>query len=185
MLALSATGVLALGLAAPVGAATDSSVTQDVVPGILHASVATLGLDPVTFSHSDQLSNGSMTLTVDDSTDSNAGWDVTIVSSSFTWDPGTTGATGGISIPAANFSVETAATPNVTDGQALDPTNGPKVPAGFAPATLDTAREVLQADPTAGNGVYTQALGVTLTVPGDSTIGTYTGTVTTTITAAP
>ena len=36
-----------------------------------------------------------------------------------------------------------------------------------------------------GAGTYTQALGVTLTIPAMSRVGVYTGTLTTTITSAP
>jgi len=50
---------------------------------------------------------------------------------------------------------------------------------------LDTARKVVQANATYGEGTYDQALGVSLTIPAESRAGTYTGTLTTTVTAAP
>jgi hypothetical protein len=73
----------------------------------------------------------------------------------------------------------------MTAGQAVDATNGPKVPATSPLATLETARKVIQAEANYGQGTYTQALGVRLVIPGMSRAGTYTGTLTTSITAAP
>jgi hypothetical protein len=183
MLALSATGVLALGLAAPAGAV--DTVTQSVTAGTRTASVADLPFTAVAYSHSAQTATGSMTLTADDSTGSNAGWNVTILSSAFVWSAGTGGATSGTDIPAADFSLTSAAAPTMTAGQAVDATGGPMVPTTSPVGTLDTARKTVQANTTFGNGTYDQALGVSLTIPADSAAGTYTGTLTTTISAAP
>ena len=62
---------------------------------------------------------------------------------------------------------------------------GPQVPPTSPVGTLDTPRQVLYATAGYGNGSYTQALNVSLTIPELSRVGTYTGTLTTTITAAP
>ena len=62
---------------------------------------------------------------------------------------------------------------------------GPQVPPTSPIGTLDTARKTLVATAAYGAGTYTQALGVTLTIPAMSRVGTYTGTLTTTITSAP
>jgi hypothetical protein len=59
------------------------------------------------------------------------------------------------------------------------------VPASSPVGTLDTARKVLQANAGHGKGNYSQALDVSLIVPADSVAGTYTGTLTVTITAGP
>jgi hypothetical protein len=45
--------------------------------------------------------------------------------------------------------------------------------------------KVLRAGVSYGQGTYTQGLNVALTVPANSRVGTYTGTLTTTISAAP
>jgi hypothetical protein len=126
-----------------------------------------------------------MTLTADDSSGSNAGWNVTIQSSAFLWTAGSGGASTGTDIPAANFALTSAAVPTMTAGQAVNVTAtfGPEV--GASTGTLDAARKVIQTGPTYGNGTYTQALGVALLIPAHSAAGTYTGTLTTTITAAP
>ncbi len=61
--------------------------------------------------------------------------------------------------------------------------NGPE--ASVTSGTLNTARKVISAGATYGVGTYTQSLGVSLSVPADSRAGTYTSTLTTSITAAP
>lgn len=176
-IALAAAASMAIAL--PVGAA--DTVTQAVTAGTRTASVADLTLTAVAYSHSAQTSTGSMTLTADDSTGSGAGWNVTILSSAFAY----TGANSGTAIPAANFSLTSAATPTATAGQAVDATGGPKVPTVSPVGTLDSARKTLQANAAFGQGTYTQALGVSLSIPAQSRAGTYTGTLTTSITAAP
>jgi hypothetical protein len=155
------------------------------VPQRLHAAdptaaVADLTLPAVAYSHSAQSSTGSMTLTIDSSTNA-AGWNVTILSSAFVY----SGVNSGSNIPAANFALTSAAAPVMASGQAVDATNGPKVPTVSPVGTLDSARKTVQANAGYGEGSYTQALGVSLTIPAQSRAGTYTGTLTTTIAAAP
>jgi hypothetical protein len=179
-----------VGSAALITALTPSAfaadtVTQDITAGSQTASVADPTLTAVNYSHSAQTKTGSMTLTADDSTGSNAGWNVTILTSDFVWSAGIGGASSGTDIPDANFSLTSAGTPAATAGQAVHVTNGPKVPATSPVGTLDSARKVIQANAAYGNGTYTQALGLSLAIPAQSAAGTYTGTLTTTISAAP
>ena len=181
-IAVAATAALALGISPALAA---ESVNQAVTPGTRTASVADVVLADVAYSHVTRPSTGTMTLTADDSTGSNNGWNVTIQSSAFVWTAGTGGASSGTNIPASAFSLSTAAAPTATAGQGVDVTGGPKVPAVSPVGTLDQARKPVQADLAFGNGTYTQALGVSLAIPAQSAAGTYTGTLTTSITAAP
>jgi len=178
-LVLAATATLALAL--PVGAV--DTVTQAITAGNRTASVADLTLASVAYSHSAQTSTGTMTLTADDSTGSNLGWNVTILTSAFAY----SGGNGGTAIPAANLTLTSAAAPTRTAGQAVDVlgVGGPKVPSVSPVGTLDSARKTVQAVVLFGNGTYTQALGVSMNVPAQSAAGSYTGTLTTTISAAP
>lgn len=169
----------AVAIAQPVLAA--NQITQVLAAGTRSASVANLTLGAMTTSHADQTNTGTMTLTADDSTGSNLGWNVTILSSAFVY----SGTNGGTDIPAADFSLTSAAAPVRTAGQAINGVGGPKVPAISPVGTLDSARKTLQALVTFGNGTYTQDLGVSLTIPADSAAGTYAATLTTTISAAP
>lgn len=170
---------IAATLAAPVLAA--DTVVQVVNGGARTASVADLTLTPLSYSNNAQSNAGTMTLTVDDASGTGAGWNVTLQSSAFVY----SGANSGTDIPAANFSLTAAATPVMTAGQAVDATNGPKVPASSPVGTLDSARKLIQANADYGLGTYTQALSVSLSVPAQSRAGTYTGTLTTTISSAP
>ena len=178
-LGFAAGTIIAVTLAVPVLAA--DTVVQVVNGGARTASVANLTLTPLSSSNNAQSNAGSMTLTVDDASGTGAGWNVTIQTSAFVY----SGANNGTNIPAANFSLTAAATPVMTAGQAIDVTNGPKVPASSPVGTLDSARKVIQANADYGLGTYTQALSVSLSVPAQARAGTYTGTLTTTISAAP
>jgi hypothetical protein len=179
-LALSlGSGALLVGTIA--GPAFAAEVGQAVGAGTRTANAADLTLGAVTTTHANQESTGTMTMTADDSTGSGAGWNVTIISSDFVY----SGANGGTDIPASNFSLSAAAAPVSTAGDAIDATNGPKVPATSPVGTLDSARKTVQANAAFGAGTYTQELDVNLTVPAESRSGTYTGTLTTTISAAP
>ena len=70
--ALSLVAALSMAAVATTAFATDT-VTQNVTPGTRTASVANLSLGSVAYSRGAQTPTGSMTLTADDSTGSNAG----------------------------------------------------------------------------------------------------------------
>jgi hypothetical protein len=181
-LALGA-GVLLLATAAGPAFAADTVILAITGSG-LTASVADLTLTSAPYQNAAHSVSGTMVLTADDSTGSGAGWNVTIISSAFVW-VGT--ANGGTNIPAANFALTSAAAPAMVAGQVVSvaASTGPQVPPTSPFGTLDTARKTLVATAAYGQGTYTQALGVTLTIPAMSRVGTYTGTLTTTITSAP
>ena len=178
---IASSALLSLAIAAPALAA--DTVTQQVTGGTRTASVADVTLPSAAYSHSARTSSGTMTLTADDSSGTDLGWNVTIQSSAFVY----SGANDGTNIPAVNFALTSAAAPTATAGQAVDPlgVGGPKVPTISPVGTLDSARKTVQALAGFGKGTYTQALGVSLTIPAQSLVGTYTGTLTTTISAAP
>lgn len=176
----SACCALALGVTF-ITARASNTIVQAVTAGAQSAVVADLTLSPVAYSQADQSSAGVLALTMDDSSGTGSGWSVTIQSSAFAY----SGAYGGTSIPAANFAITAANAPTLTSGQALDATGGPLVPPTGAVGSLDAARTVLQASNSFGQGSYAQTLDVQLTVPGMSRVGTYTGTLTVTVGAAP
>lgn len=178
-ISLTVAALAGVVLALPVQGA--DSVTQTVNAGTRTASITDLTLTAKAYSHSDQASTGTMVLRADDSSGSGEGWNVTVQSSAFVY----TGANSGTNIAAANFSITTANAPTVVAGEAIDATGGPKVPATGATGTLDVARKTVQANVGFGEGTYDQNLDVSLTIPGGSRAGTYTGTMTVTISAAP
>lgn len=178
--ALALAAVASAALALP--AAAVNTVTQTINAGTRSASIADASLGAVSYSHSAQTSTGTLVLTADDSSGSGAGWNVTVQTSAFVY----TGAFGGTDIPAANFSLTSASAATSTAGEVVDPIGGPKVPLTLLPpVALNTARKTLQAELTFGEGTYTQNLGVSLSIPAQSRVGTYTGTLTVTVSAGP
>jgi hypothetical protein len=166
-------------VAAPAAFAADSTVSQAVTGGALSASVTGGTFDAIATAHSDQTSTAStpFSLTTDDLTGTAAGWHVTQQITSvggFVY----SGTNAGADISAANFSI-TPGTVTANGGASLA-----GVTAGTT-GTLDSAVTVLSAAAGDGVGSYTLPIDATLTVPADSRAGTYTGTLTTSITAAP
>ncbi len=181
--ALGTAALFAGALAGPAFAA--DTVTLDITAGGgLSASVADLILPSVQYENATHDVTGTMVLTADDSRGTSLGWSVTIMASDFVY----TGAAGGIDIPAANFALTSAEQPTWIAGQVVDLTasTGPQIPIeGIVWASLAAPLKVIRATASYGNGTYAQNLGVTLTIPGQSKVGTYTGTLTTTISATP
>ncbi|HET7399537.1 MAG TPA: hypothetical protein VFJ94_13550, partial [Intrasporangium sp.] len=136
-----------------------------------------------------QNSTGTMTITADDSTGTGAGWNVTEQVSNLIY----TGSYTGTDIPAANLAITSVGAVTATAGQTVDNTGTDLSPTGPQSAnktsgvtgTLETARTVFRAGVNYGLGTYTLPVNLNLEVPADSRVGTYTGTLTTTITSAP
>ena len=167
--------VLTLGIAIPVVAA--DSITLSVNGEGRSANVSGASLDPVDYSHEDQTSSGTISLSIDDSSASNDGWNVTIQASDFS--------SGERSISAMNFSIIEAGNPVRLEGQEIDATGGPVVPESSALGSLDVPRKVLGAESEFGAGAYSQGLNVSLTVPGQTPSGEYSSSLTVNITAGP
>jgi hypothetical protein len=177
--------VLLVGALAGPTLATDT-VSVGITGGVLSASVANLVLPSAVYQNAAHDVTSTMTLTVDDSTNSNLGWGVTTQASAFVFTlAGVPNAAD--DIPASAFSVTAAATPVTISGHASSNTaaTGPEVATTFVAGSLDTARRTIEATAGYGQGTYTQALGVTLRIPTMSPVGTYTGTLTETFVAAP
>lgn len=169
-------GAIALALVLSVPVLAKDNITLEVNGEGRSASVSDASLNPVGYSHEDQVSQGSISLSVDDSSASEEGWSVTVQAGDFT--------NGEQSIPAENFSIATAHGPVLLEGQAIDGSGGPIVPDG-ATGSLDSPRKVLQAQPGFGAGAYGQDLDVELLVPGQTPAGAYTSNLTVDITAGP
>jgi hypothetical protein len=155
--------------------------TSTATPGSRTASVADLTLPSIPYSNTAGQRSGIMSLTASDATSSGAGWHVTVQSSALVY----SGGHGGADISPDHLAITQEAAPILTVGEPVDAIGGPKVPSGGGSGTLDQPRSVLDAVAGFGAGTYTQQLGVTLTIPGLSRAGTYTGTLTTTIFTGP
>ncbi len=166
--------------------ATDT-VTQGITAGVVSASVADLTLPDVPYQNAAHDVTSTMVLTVDDSTNSNAGWGVTIQASGFVYADGVGTPNSLYDIPAADFTVTSAADPITIAGHELSnvAATGPQVATTFVAGSLATPRRTLEATAGYGQGTYTQALSVTLTIPAMSHVGTYSGLLAVTLVAAP
>ena len=164
-----------------VGAAAVLTCAATPAQAALTASLTSVSLAGLIYSHQPQTSSGTATLTAADDTGTNLGWSVTVQSSNLAY----TGVSGGTAIPAANLSLSAADAPVMSTGQAVDAAGGPRVPDVSPVGTLDVPRKLLQAAAGYGNGAYTQQVGLSLTVPGTSAEGSYTATLTTTISTGP
>ncbi|MGI9252351.1 MAG: WxL domain-containing protein [Thermomicrobiales bacterium] len=174
-------GIMAFGAMGVMPALADNSVSQEVTctNPARTASIANQTLTAVEFSQTSQDQTGTLTLSAADTTCTGLGWNVTVSSSALAY----SGSGSGSSIPAANLVLGTPNTPTGTSGQAVDATGGPKV-VGTGGA-LSSAREVIDANANYGMGAYSQTVPVTLTIPARSVVGTYTATLTVTISSGP
>lgn len=145
---------------------------------------------------SGSLTFGTVTLTADDQAkngtgapvwridarNTTSGWNVTLQISNFT-------ATGGKTIAASNLSY-TAVNGTITKfgggSQNVDPTNGPRETGNSG--TLDVARKAVTTNPNYGDGRYDWTADATqfiLTVPATALVGSYTATLTATVSTGP
>jgi len=167
-------------------------LTPLAVWAALTASVADLALPAASYSHAAQTTAGTLTLTATDTGLlgtglTNSGWNVTVQSSNFAY----SGPNAGAPIAASNLAITAAHPPTRVSGQQISSTGGPRTTKVIG--TLNTARKTLQADgPTGlvtltyyGIGTYRQQMDVRLTVPGQAPVGTYTATLTVTISSGP
>ncbi len=184
--------MLRRSLAIVCGITTALAANPLVALATLSASTADLAFDELAYSHAQQVSDGTLTLTASDTGTAglgvtNAGWNVTLLASDFTY----SGPHSGDPIPAANIAIVTAHPPTRVSGQAISPTGGPRTTG--ASGALDVARKTLQADGPSGVpsltyygiGTYRQPIDLSLTIPGQAAAGTYTSTLTVTMAAGP
>lgn len=169
---------LALAAVVAVPVFAQSTATLTISDGSRTADLSPLTLNPTTYSNEDQITSGVMTLNADDSSGTGAGWNVTVQSSDFAYQ----GQYAGTSIPAANLVIDTPGNPVYVAGEAITAAAGPFAGMG---GSLDVARRVLFANEGGGKGAYAQDLPVSLTIPGGSVAGSYTSSLTVTISAGP
>ena len=179
ILGLVGAAAITASIASPAFAAND--VTQVITAnGTFTASIASASLNTIAYSNTAVTTTGNLGMSVDDGRGSSAGWNVTVASTAF----GYVGASAiGQAIPAANFAITATDDPAYVAVQAIQPTGPVKVTTGAG--SLNTARETIEAAAGTGSGQYTQALPVSLLVPAFSQAGTYTATLTVTITSGP
>lgn len=180
--ALGLAGLLTLAVGVPIMAQDGGFTVGIAAANELTAFIDNATLGSVPYSMSTQSSSGTLLLTVDDQRGTSAGWTVTVQVSDLVY----SGTATGVNIPASSFAITNVGPPQWVSGGVIDEVGGgPRVPAANSTGSLSTPRNPLEAANGYGGGKYTQNLAVMLTVPGGSLVGTYTGTMTVTTSAAP
>ncbi len=161
--------------------AESTIITQILTGGDPPAvTINAASMEPASYATEDQVSQGSLSLTVSAASGTAPGWEVSVEATDLDYE----GALDGSAISAANFAVASANAPVHIEGQAIDGDEGPFVPAG-ATGSLDQPRTVLVANADHGEGIYTQDLDLALTIPGLSRAGSYSGTLIVSISTGP
>ena len=174
---LLATGLAAVAtLGMGMGVAGADTVTVSVVPGSMSASSTDLQLSPLAQTFQAQGVIGEITITATDGTAGTKGWTVNLQASNFE---------GPTPIGSENLEIFYIDQPVHVGGQAIDPVGGPKVPGFSSLGSLEEGRNVMTAADGFGKGIYSEKVGLQLTVPAEATIGVYTTELTVSITAAP
>jgi large subunit ribosomal protein L40e len=156
---------------------TSTDVTAGVTGGsrTAHLSAST-AFTAETYSHDAQFVSAVAFLSVDDLTGSDAGWNVTEQASPLVWSASPEGpAEGGANLPASALAI--------TAVSAVETVSGSLWTGDTASGALGSPVNVLAT--AAGNGAYSARLTLTLTIPAQASVGNFTCTLTTTISAAP
>ena len=153
-----------------------SDVTAGVSAGVRSVSLADATFGTASFSHGNQDLTATPTLNVDDLTGAKLGWNVTLQATDLTWTATNGGPDGGSSIPASALFFSGTSAVSSTAGDDWSGNLG-------TTGTLNSPVTILSTN--GGNGAYSGTVNLTLTIPGQTTVGTYAGTLTTTISAAP
>ena len=180
--ALSAAAMLLGGLAAPAFATDLGSgvpATAGITAGDRTANLeGAIAFPAVSADHNIQSATAQLTsIEVNDLSASNAGWNVTVVSSALVGTSGPALSLDG-TIAGSNLSVASYGALAVASGDTVGVTTN-IVPG--TPATIGTPIILLKAPVGYGVGDYTQAFNVGLSMPADSLAGDYAGTLTVTI----
>lgn len=167
--------VAAFTALAPASAmAASATSTGTVSGGTLSLTTAATPTFSATLDGTDQTGTYSVPTTVTDARGTSAGWNVTITSTQFT----TGGATP--STLATNASTITGVTNACAPGSTCtNPTNSTTYPVAVpAAATAPAAVKYFNAATGTGKGKFTNTPAVSVAIPADSNVGTYSSTLT-------
>jgi hypothetical protein len=179
LVAIGATAALTLGAALPV-LADSSTGTATVTGGSLTSSTpSSFTASATTLDGTDKTATYTLPITVTDATGSGAGWNFTVTSTTFT--------TGGGSphTLADNASTMTAVTAFcAASTTCTNPSNSIGYPMTL-PGASATAVKMFNAAANTGMGKFTVTPSVSIAIPASTYAGTYTSTLTLSLTSAP
>jgi hypothetical protein len=158
---------------------TDTSsvdITTDATTNYLAVQITAADFEARPYSFENQTTTGSVTLAVTDTRGTAPGWGVNVAGSNFT--------SGTESFEIGNLALAPQAPIAVTGacGVVTSAGNQTVVPLGIV---TSTAQRIWSADAASGAGCFQLPVAATLNIPGGTLVGTYTSTVTVSITAAP
>lgn len=171
---------MVMGGSAIAAFASTSPVTTTVNAGRLSLSgPASVNATTVTLNDKDLFSTYTLPLTVIDARGSGAGWNLTITSTTFT--------SGSHSLSTTASSITAGPTVGCSSGSTCtNPTNGITYPVGVpAAATAPTAVKFYNAAANTGMGTMTITQTVTISIPANTFVGSYTSTVSVAIVSGP
>ena len=164
---------------APAGSAVAANVTATatVSAGTLPLSSSAVPSGSAALDGTDQAPTYTMPMTVDDSTGSGTGWNVTVTSTTFT--------TGSKNL-STSASTVTGVTSSCAAGTCTAPTNSVGYSLGVpAAGTPPTAVKLFNAAVNTGLGSFTVTPTVQVGIPANTYAGTYTSTVTLAVVSGP
>ena len=177
---LAAGLILAAAFGIGASPALAETVGVTVVPGERAANTTDVVLPAVFADDEAWQTGGTVTLWANDSSGTGKGWTVTVQAGEFSC----TDCEIASSLPASSLSAFYTQPVQAVAGQEINPVSGPRPGAG-ALGPLDVARPLMTADAGQGMGTYSETVGLLLNVPAYTMAGTYSTTLTVSITAAP
>jgi hypothetical protein len=154
---------------------SNTDVAAAITAGTRSANLIVSPFAAAGFSHGEQFVDAFAELWVDDLTGANVGWNVTESVSSLSWTATPGGPQAGAVLPPSALSVHIVGDVITADGAVWSGTTGT--------GSLDSPVKVLSTS--GGSGQYHTQVTLRLTLPPQASVGTYSGTITTTISAAP
>jgi hypothetical protein len=182
---------IAFGATVPALAA---DVTATIEAGALSSSISNFDFgEGITYMNVANPVSGVLALAADDSRGgaeaTSPGWHVNVQLDPIAgFAPDATAISNGNAlIPASALALRAGGTgtPLRVAGQSVSSTGGQGPEVALTAGTLELAKKVLSAGEGFGSGTYTQNFGVVLTVPAQTKVGTYTGTLVVTNITAP
>ena len=172
-------GYTTASYSATIASSSTSATSATVTPGSLTAALSAVNFPESAFTHAAHTTTIPGTLAVDDQTGLLSGWGVTMSASDLVWSSPGGSASSIRNIEGGALSVVAGGSVTTLSGDALASSALGDLTA------LGSAKRILTAPVGDGSGSYTVPLTFSLAIPANAAAGSYTGTLTTTISAAP
>lgn len=164
----------AIAVSAPIAGAATSTVTGSVVGGSLALTTSAAPTFSATLDGTDQTASFAVPATVTDATGSGAGWNLTITSTQFSTGGGTPQ-----TLPTAASTITSLVNVCASGSTCTNPTNAIAYPLAMpAGTTAPTPVKYFNAAAGTGRGKFTNTPTVSVSIPANTAVGTYSSTLT-------